>query len=527
MLTSKLALLLIAVLLLAGCTPASLSQPVAHAIVQPTAGAQAAVSAQSTQPVPPPPPGSPKQPRPGVITAVPAVPAVLAPAAATAGVPSSALPEGVLTRVTGAYQFTEGPAVDATGNVYFSDINAGKIYRWSPDGQVSVFRDGLNLPNGLAFDALGNLVVCEGGNGRLIAIDQQGQLAILADAYNQKRFNAPNDLWIDAQGGIFFTDPVYQSSLTQEGEYVYYLLPDHSQVMRVITDLVRPNGIVGSTDGKTLYVADHGAGKTYAYDLDTGGKLSNKRLFLASGSDGLKVDAAGNLYLTTPNQVRIYTADGQMVLEVRTNENPTNLAFAGVDHRTLFITARTQAYTYRLPAAIGSASSSAAGMVTTAASTADVAATTSFRLTSPEVAESGLLPMEYTCDGASASLPLAWSGAPAGTKSYAVIMHHVASPTDVHWYLVLWNLPPTVTSLGKNDTAGGTLGTNSVNQHTAYTPPCSKGPGLKSYTYTVYALSAYPTLSVPATQVNRQVLLDAITPITLASAELHVQYARK
>jgi gluconolactonase len=508
--TRKLTLLLIAVLLLAGCTPASLSQPAAPAAAQPAVGAEPRVGVQPAQPVSPPPLGGPTLPAPAATPV------------ATLSAPRSMLQEGVLTLVTGAYQFTEGPAVDAAGNVYFSDINAGEIYRWSPDGQVSVFRDGLNMPNGLAFDALGNLVVCEGGQGRLIAIDPQGQLAVLADAYNQRRFNEPNDLWIDAQGGIFFTDPVYQSPLTQEGEYVYYLLPDRSQVVRVITDLVRPNGIVGTVDGKTLYVADHGAGKTYAYDLGTGGTLSNKRQVIASGSDGLKVDAAGNLYLTTPNQVRIYTPAGQVVREIPTAENPTNLAFAGVDHRTLFITARTQAYTYRLPADLGAASgaaSAAATMTTTSGS--------GFMLTSPDVTENGLLPMEYTCDGASSSLPLAWSGAPAGTKSYAIIMHHVASPTDVHWYLVVYNLPPETTSLQKNGTGGGTLGINSVNKHTAYTPPCSKGPGLKTYIYTVYALSAYPQLSVPAAQVNRQVLLDAIAPITLARAELHVQYARK
>ena len=149
-----------------------------------------------------------------------------------------------------------------------------------------------------------------------------------------------------------------------------------------------------------------------------------------------------------------------------------------------------------------------------------------FRLTSPDVAEGGILPAEYTCDGASATLTLAWSGAPAGTRSFAVVMHHVASPDDVHWYLVLYNIPADVTGLSKNSRGIGTLGTNSVNKQTAYTPPCSKGPGPKVYTYTVYALSAWPQLSVPATQVNRAVLLNAIRDITLASAELHVTYSR-
>jgi Raf kinase inhibitor-like YbhB/YbcL family protein len=154
-------------------------------------------------------------------------------------------------------------------------------------------------------------------------------------------------------------------------------------------------------------------------------------------------------------------------------------------------------------------------------------ATSGFTLSSPEVMEGGTLPAEYTCDGASATLPLAWSGAPSGTKSYAIIMHHVASPDDIHWYWVLYDIPADVTSLPKNSQAIGTLGTNSVNGRTEYAPPCSKGPGPKVYTYTVYALSAQPQLSMPVSQVNRQVLLDAIRDITLASAELHVTYTRK
>ena len=164
-----------------------------------------------------------------------------------------------------------------------------------------------------------------------------------------------------------------------------------------------------------------------------------------------------------------------------------------------------------------------------AAPTVETASTTSngsFTLTSPDVSEGGALPKEFTCDGASATLPLAWSGAPAGTKSFAVIMHHIPGPGDSHWYWVLYNIPADVTSLEKNTTGIGTLGTNSVNPKLEYAPPCSKGPGLKVYTYTVYALSAEPHFSVPASQVSRDVLLDAIKDITLASAVLNVTYTR-
>lgn len=427
-------------------------------------------------------------------------------------------PEAVLAPVAGTYIFTEGPAADMQGNVYFSDINAGRIYKWSPDGSVSIFVEGLNAPNGLAFAPDGLLIACEGGKGRLIAINAQGQITPLVEQYNQVRFNEPNDLWIDPQGGIYFTDPVYQAALVQDGEHVYYLTPDRSQVSRVISDMVRPNGIVGTDDGKMLYVTDQGAGQTFVYDIPASGTLINKRLFTAVGSDGMALDANGNLYLTTPNKVQIFDASGKYLHDISVPENPTNLAFGGADYLTLFITARTAVYTLQLQAQTLDINSNIAGADSSAGG---------FTLSSPAVAEAGALPVEYTCDGASSTLPLTWSGAPAGTVSFAVIMHHVASPQDIHWYWVLYNIPAIVTRLEKNSVGIGTLGNNSVNGKTQYAPPCSKGPGLKNYTYTVYALSALPHLSALAAQVNRDVLLAAIQDITLASAELHVTYTRK
>ncbi len=149
-----------------------------------------------------------------------------------------------------------------------------------------------------------------------------------------------------------------------------------------------------------------------------------------------------------------------------------------------------------------------------------------FTLASPEVTEGGALPKEFTCDGASATLPLSWSGVPEGTKSFAVVMHHIPGPGDSHWYWVLYNIPANVTKLEKNTSGIGTLGNNSVNGETKYAPPCSKGPGEKLYTYTIYALSAEPTFSVPASEVSRDVLLDAIKDITLANATLNVTYTR-
>jgi phosphatidylethanolamine-binding protein (PEBP) family uncharacterized protein len=149
-----------------------------------------------------------------------------------------------------------------------------------------------------------------------------------------------------------------------------------------------------------------------------------------------------------------------------------------------------------------------------------------FVLSSPEIGADSLLPIDYTCDGVSATLPLKWSGAPGDVVSFAIIMHHVASPTDVHWYWVLYNIPASLNSLPRNVSGTGILGTNSVNARTGYSPPCSQGAGIKAYTYTVYALSQNPSLSVAPDLVTREVLLNAIEGITLSSAKMTVYYSR-
>lgn len=149
-----------------------------------------------------------------------------------------------------------------------------------------------------------------------------------------------------------------------------------------------------------------------------------------------------------------------------------------------------------------------------------------FVLSSSEIKSDSLLPVDYTCDGVSATLPLEWSGEPDGTAAFALIMHHEASPTDIHWYWVMYNIPASVHSLVRNVSGIGILGTNSVNDRNEYAPPCSQGPGIKAYTCTVYALSSNPVISVPQTEVTRAVLLESIKNITLSSAKMTVYYSR-
>jgi len=243
-----------------------------------------------------------------------------------------------LTSLATGLHFTEGPAADAAGNIFFSDITANTIYKWSLSNQLSSFRTNSGGANGLKFDRSGNLLVCEGSNGRLTSINSQSNLTVLASTYGGLRFNEPNDLWVDPAGGVYFTDPVFFGhAVVQGGEYVYYLSPERSSILRVATDLVRPNGLVGTSDGKTLYIADWGATNVFRYTISSNGTLAGKTLFAQVKCDGMTLDAEGHLYLCE-NAVLVFDATGQQVEQITVPERPTNLAFGGSDRKTLFIT---------------------------------------------------------------------------------------------------------------------------------------------------------------------------------------------
>ena len=244
------------------------------------------------------------------------------------------------------FTFTEGPAADAEGNVYFTDVRESRIHRWSNDGKLTTFREMSGGANGLYFNDEGDLFACEGNNQRVTRTDMaSGDITVLADEYQGKSFNAPNDLWIDPQGGVYFTDPYYgpEKKLEMDGFHVYYISPDRSKVTRVINNLVKPNGVIGTPDGKTLYVADAGDGKTYAYTIQQDGALGNRRLVAPQGSDGMTLDERGNLYLTS-GAVQVYSPDGEMIAEIDIPEGPANVTFGGPEFKTLFITARTGLY---------------------------------------------------------------------------------------------------------------------------------------------------------------------------------------
>jgi gluconolactonase len=256
-------------------------------------------------------------------------------------------PGAEIIEIASTFQFSEGPAADSAGNLFFSDIQARKIYQLSVGGDLSIFRENSGGANGLYFDKNGNLLVCEGDNGRLVSIDPSGQVYVLADAYRGKRFNKPNDLWIDPKGGVYFSDPAYGTQAVQDGEHVYYLTPDKSQVIRVVDDMIRPNGLIGTADGKTLYITDWGAKKTFRYQVNNDGTLANKTFFAPVGSDGMTIDNQGNIYLTETG-VLVYDPDGNKIQEILVEKQPTNVSFGGPDNATLFITARTALYAVRM-----------------------------------------------------------------------------------------------------------------------------------------------------------------------------------
>ncbi|MDH6357546.1 SMP-30/gluconolactonase/LRE family protein [Parabacteroides sp. PF5-9] len=254
-----------------------------------------------------------------------------------------------------AFAFTEGPAVDKNGNVYFTDQPNDRIYVWSVDGKLTLFQEGQGRANGLYFDKNGNLLSCSDMENEIRSIDMHGNYTAFVTAFDGKKLNGPNDLWPDPNGGIYFTDPLYKRDywnrdpeMQQDGEYVYYLSPDHQSLVRVATDLKKPNGIIGTPDGKKLYIADIGDRKTYVYDIQPDGSLINKKLFTEMGSDGITMDEKGNIYLTGRG-VTVFNPQGEQIEHIPIETGWTaNVCFGGKDMQTLFITATEYLYALKM-----------------------------------------------------------------------------------------------------------------------------------------------------------------------------------
>ena len=256
-------------------------------------------------------------------------------------------------KMADGFLFTEGPAADAKGNVYFTDQPNDRIMIWSLSGKLSTFMQPCGRSNGLSFDKDGNLWACADQKNELWCITPDRKITVIPSKYQEKPLNGPNDLWNTPYGGVYFTDPYYKrtwwdhDTMQQPYQAVYYLKPDHKTIIRVIDDLVQPNGIVGTPDGKTLFVADIAGNKTWKYSINKDGSLGNKKLFCDKGSDGMTIDVMGNIYLTGTG-VSIFDRNGIFIGNIPVPENWTaNVCFGGNDMKSLFITASKGLYRIR------------------------------------------------------------------------------------------------------------------------------------------------------------------------------------
>lgn len=255
--------------------------------------------------------------------------------------------------ISNQFSFTEGPAADKWGNIFFTDQPNNKIWKYDTDGKLSVFLENAGRSNGMYFDKQGNLITCADEHNQLWSITPKRKVTVLLKDFNGHHFNGPNDVWIHPAGGIYFTDPYYQrdywtrKSPAIEGQKVYYLQKGKTPVV-VADNLKKPNGIIGTPDGIYLYVADIEDNKTYKYSIAADGTLTGQTLFAPMGSDGMTIDNAGNIYLTGRG-VTVYNPEGKKIEHIDVPGGWTaNVTFGGKQKDLLFITASKAVYTLKM-----------------------------------------------------------------------------------------------------------------------------------------------------------------------------------
>ncbi|MGB7347026.1 MAG: SMP-30/gluconolactonase/LRE family protein [Pirellulaceae bacterium] len=271
-------------------------------------------------------------------------------------------PIGKVIEIAADFAFTEGPAWDpADGSLYFSDIPNATIHKLNAAGKLSKFTTDSKHNNGLLITADGRLLGCQ-MDGQIVEYDKAtATTTVLADKFDGTRFNAPNDLVIDHDGGIYFTDPLFRAPmpLPQEIQAVYYVSKS-GEVTRVTDSIAAPNGIGLSPDGKHLYVCPSQQSEMLIYDVVAAGKLDHGRTFCTvtqpegktdTGADGIVLDEKGNVYITTNLGVEIFSPAGKSIGLVKFPQQPANVTLGGPDGKTMYVTARTGLYKVDMPIA--------------------------------------------------------------------------------------------------------------------------------------------------------------------------------
>jgi sugar lactone lactonase YvrE len=274
-----------------------------------------------------------------------------------AGIPGVVAPGTEPELLQEGFKFTEGPVGTADGALYFSDIRANRTYLLELGGKISVVRAETNGGNGLALTKDGDLLAAEGDGKRISRLGRDGKITTVTDGIEGKPLLAPNDLIVDARGGIYFTDPGPRPVVPGRVVHVYYLPPGAKEPLIIDDKVARPNGLTLSTDGKTLIVDDTIGNTVFAYDVQADGTVANKRPFTElrdipggqeSGADGLALDREGRIYITTVKGVQVFDRGGQYLGTIALARQPANVAFAGPDKRSLYITAREGLYRLRM-----------------------------------------------------------------------------------------------------------------------------------------------------------------------------------
>lgn len=257
--------------------------------------------------------------------------------------------------VADGFKFTEGPAVDSKGNVYFTDQPNDRIMKVDLEGKVTEFLKPSGRSNGLFFTKDDTLIACADEKNEMWAINLDGSYKVLFKDFEGNKLNGPNDVWIDSTGFLYFTDPYYQrpwwthKQPPQKSRSVYRVDPDGENITCVDDALKQPNGIVGDARKRILYVADINDNKIYRYNIAKDGTLLDRTLFCSHPSDGMTLDSAGHLYITNSEGVSVFNEAGERVQVIPTGKGWTaNVCLGGEDRKTLFITASDALFKIRV-----------------------------------------------------------------------------------------------------------------------------------------------------------------------------------